>query len=61
MTGAVNQKTGDVIQGVMRSQIRVGSFNWGEYTDDERRAFILAKYWDDGSRAPPKDEETFKI
>ncbi|TPX55398.1 hypothetical protein PhCBS80983_g05344 [Powellomyces hirtus] len=53
MTGVVNPRTGEPVPGpVLRHRIRTGSFNWADWTADDRTAFVMAKLWtDDG---PPK-------
>ncbi|KAI9100982.1 tRNAHis guanylyltransferase-domain-containing protein [Phlyctochytrium arcticum] len=54
--GMINPRTGEPVPGpVLRSRLRVGSFNWADWTDEERIAFVFQKYWGNGGRWPPKD------
>ncbi|KAI8825019.1 tRNAHis guanylyltransferase-domain-containing protein [Fimicolochytrium jonesii] len=51
--GFVNPKTGKPVGPVLRTRVVIGSFNWADYTPEQRVSFTFAKLWpDDG---PPKD------
>lgn len=50
---AVDRKTNEIVI-VTRTKLSVGSYNWGEWTDEERIKFSFGKLWSDW----PKDEET---
>ncbi|KAJ3055654.1 hypothetical protein HK102_011308, partial [Quaeritorhiza haematococci] len=55
LEGAVNPKTGKPVEGkVMRGRLRRGSFNWADWSEEERIAFTMEKYWPEGPRSPPK-------
>ncbi|KAI8612171.1 tRNAHis guanylyltransferase-domain-containing protein, partial [Chytriomyces sp. MP71] len=41
---------------VSRRRVRTGSFNWADYSAEERTKFLAAKFWPDDERAPPKDD-----
>ncbi|TPX72816.1 hypothetical protein SpCBS45565_g00114 [Spizellomyces sp. 'palustris'] len=53
--GKINLKTGAPVQGpVLRSRIRTGSFNWADWSEDERIRFTMAKHWAIDPSSPPK-------
>ncbi|KAJ3156794.1 hypothetical protein HDU86_003560 [Geranomyces michiganensis] len=55
MHGMVNPKTGEPIAGpVIRNRVRTGSFNWADWTPEQRTAFAMAKLWP--ADGPPKHE-----
>jgi tRNA(His) 5'-end guanylyltransferase len=46
MHDAVNIKTGEAVDGpVTRTRLRIGSFNWADWSAEERTAFVIDKYW----------------
>lgn len=54
--GMMNPKTGEPVPGpVIRSRVRTGSFNWADWSSEQRIAFTMAKHWADGPRSPLKD------
>ncbi|KAJ3030598.1 hypothetical protein HDV00_008843 [Rhizophlyctis rosea] len=56
LVGAVDPRTGKEVEGeVLRSRLRVGSFNWADWTEEERVRFVMAKLWEDGEGWMPKD------
>ncbi|KAJ3157952.1 hypothetical protein HDU89_000331 [Geranomyces variabilis] len=55
MHGMVNPKTGEPIAGpVIRSRVRTGSFNWADWSAEQRTAFVMAKLWP--ADGPPKHD-----
>ncbi|KAI9339685.1 tRNAHis guanylyltransferase-domain-containing protein [Obelidium mucronatum] len=40
---------------VVRRRFRTGSFNWADYSEEERIKFVASKYWPTGEGCPPKD------
>ncbi|KAJ3194657.1 hypothetical protein HK101_002246 [Irineochytrium annulatum] len=57
LEGFTDPRTGSFVkQPVIRGRLRTGSFNWADYTPEERVKFVAAKYWVDGKRLPPKDD-----
>ena len=55
MTGVIHPKTGEPVPGkVIRTRVREGSFNWADWTPEDRTEFLMAKYWTDDSQFPPK-------
>ena len=40
---------------VTRSRFRIGSFNWNDWSQEDRIKFILAKFWLDEEGFPPMD------
>ncbi|KAL2911668.1 hypothetical protein HK105_208876 [Polyrhizophydium stewartii] len=56
LENAVNPKTGEPVEGpVLRTRLRTGSFNWADWTEDERTLFAASKFWPQDERAPPMD------
>ncbi|EGF79904.1 hypothetical protein BATDEDRAFT_89301 [Batrachochytrium dendrobatidis JAM81] len=56
MKDAINPKTGEpVLEPVLRTRLRCGSFNWADWSEDERLTFTASKYWPTDERAPPMD------
>ncbi|KAJ3337744.1 hypothetical protein HDU93_000634 [Gonapodya sp. JEL0774] len=57
VTGFVNPKTGKPVETpVIRNRMRVGSFNWADWSEEERTDFTLSKHWPKwGGREPPMD------
>ena len=54
--GFINPKTGQPVETpVLRKRVRTGSFNWAEYSEQERLKFVASKYWPDGDRYPKDD------
>jgi tRNA(His) guanylyltransferase len=50
-----NPKTGELIPGpVLRTRLRIGSFNWADWAISDRADFIMTKYWKNDSPFPPK-------
>ncbi|KAI9011237.1 tRNAHis guanylyltransferase-domain-containing protein [Gaertneriomyces semiglobifer] len=49
-----NPKTGEDVGPVIRSRVRHGSFNWADWTDEERTSFVKSKFWTNEVRDPPK-------
>ncbi|KAJ1565863.1 hypothetical protein HK096_008421 [Nowakowskiella sp. JEL0078] len=44
--GSVDPRTGMTVEGsVTRSRTAVGSFNWADWSREERTEFVFAKYW----------------
>lgn len=44
----VNPKTGQkVLTPVLRSRIRFGSFNWADWSEEDRTSFTVSKFWPD--------------
>jgi tRNA(His) guanylyltransferase len=55
MSGIMHPITGLPIPGkVIRARLRDGSFNWADWTPEQRSAFLMAKYWTDDPGLPPK-------
>ena len=51
---AINPKTGQLVQDpVLRTRVVTGSFNWADYTPEQRTKFTMSKYWD-SKEFPPK-------
>ncbi|KAJ3377509.1 hypothetical protein HDU84_008572 [Entophlyctis sp. JEL0112] len=40
---------------VTRRRIRTGSFNWADYSAEDRESFVASKFWPTGPSAPPMD------
>ena len=55
LVGAVNPKTGQIVENVLRSRLRTGSFNWADWSEQDRIDFLMAKFWSNELNAPPKD------
>eukprot|EP00842_Homolaphlyctis_polyrhiza_P006935 jgi/Hompol1/830/HPOL_002578-RA len=62
LVGAMNPKTGVAApEPAVRSRMRCGSFNWADWTEDERVLFTMSKFWPEGERAPPKGLATVTV
>ncbi|KAH6571955.1 hypothetical protein BASA60_006912 [Batrachochytrium salamandrivorans] len=56
LPNAVNMKTGEPVVGpVQRTRLRAGSFNWADWSEEERLRFTILKYWPNDAKAPPMD------
>ncbi|TPX35821.1 hypothetical protein SeMB42_g07136 [Synchytrium endobioticum] len=56
LKGITHPKTGQPLEGVTRHRLRKGSFNWADWSEAERIAFVMAKLWEAGGSWPPKDD-----
>ncbi|KAI9365468.1 tRNAHis guanylyltransferase-domain-containing protein [Zopfochytrium polystomum] len=54
--GYVVPKLGKVLdQPITRRRVRTGSFNWANYSEEDRIRFMASKYWPSDENSPPKD------
>jgi hypothetical protein len=45
---------------VSRGKVFCGSFNWSEWSSEDRTNFLMEKYWMDNTSCPPIDLDTSK-